>query len=49
MKQLWNRLTLMDYATENDPGEIKPWHAVVAVVVLIGFYLMAAVGDAAGF
>lgn len=49
MKTLWNRLTLMQYATEDNDGKTKWWHYVLAGVVLTALFLAANIGAVVGF
>lgn len=44
MKTIWNRITLMEYATEEDDGRITPdkvLGTVVTFLVICGTYLIA--------
>lgn len=49
MKRAWERLTLMDFASEDDDGHIEPWHWAVAAIVLMGLFLAMDIGAAVGF
>lgn len=49
MKTLWDKLTLMKYATADDDGKTKWWHYVLSGVVVGIFYAAMNIGAAVGY
>ena len=49
MKHAWERLTLMDFASEDDDGHISAWHWVGAAIVMMGLLLVMDIGTKVGF
>ena len=49
MRKAWEKLTLMDFASEEDNGRISAWHWVGAAIVMMGLLLVMDIGAAVGF
>jgi len=49
MRKAWEKLTLMDFASEDDDGHISGWHWVGAAIVMMGLLLVMDIGAAVGF